>query len=102
MLAVVCNSELHMLTPEVGGEVFGLRKHAEAILTELVQRGRRLGTFRIEDDWLATAAIGGMGLRVAFWFTPERGVSEEKLVRNYTDFALRLLGAAAPRKTTRR
>jgi AcrR family transcriptional regulator len=95
MLAVVCNSELHMLSPERGGPSFEMRKQSEAMLTEIVERGIRKGQFHVPHVWLAMAAIGSMGLRVAYWYTPEFELSGEAVGEIYAEYALRLLGSGA-------
>lgn len=94
MLAVVANSELHMLSPKLGGPTFEMRKHSETLLVDIVQRGVDRGVFHVPHVWLATAAIGGMGLRVAYWYTPEFEVNAEALGAIYAEYALRILGAS--------
>ena len=94
MLAVVCNTELHMLSPGLGAPILQVRKQAEQTLMDITQRGIDRGVFKVPHDWLAIAAIGSMGLRVAFWFSPEAGIELETVVDSYTEFALRILGAA--------
>ena len=52
------------------------------------------GTFNVPDTYLAGAAIGAMGIRVAEWYTPESGIAVDAVADAYSLFALRLLGAA--------
>jgi AcrR family transcriptional regulator len=92
MLAVVGNTELHMLSPELGEPIFQVRKQSEQTLMEIIQRGLDRGTFKVPHPWLSAAAIGGMGLRVAFWFSPECGIAPDVVADSYTGFALRMLG----------
>ena len=92
MLAVVANSELHMLSQKLGGPTFELRKHSESLLSDLIQRGVDRGVFKVPHVWLATAAIGGMGLRVAYWYTPDFEVEAAVLAGTYAQYALRILG----------
>ncbi|HET8765525.1 MAG TPA: TetR/AcrR family transcriptional regulator [Rhodanobacter sp.] len=101
MLAVVCNSELHVLGDELGSATFVLRRESEQLLREIIQRGLDAGAFHAPDAWLAVAAIGGMGLRVAYWFTPEYGLTAAQVADGYAGFALRLLGAAPAVGTAR-
>ena len=93
MLAVVGNSELHMLSPALGAPIFQVRKQAEQMLMDIAQRGIDRKVFKVPHDWLAVAAIGGMGLRVAFWYAPDGGISPKLVGDSYADFALRILGA---------
>jgi AcrR family transcriptional regulator len=92
MLAVVGNSELHMLSPGLGDPIFQVRKQAEQTLMDIAQRGIDRGAFKVPHAWLAVAAIGGMGLRVAFWFSAEAGIAAETVADSYAEFALRILG----------
>lgn len=92
MLAVLCNSEMHMLSPELGAPVFQLRKQGEALIAAVVQRGADQGVFKVPQLWLATAMIGGAGLRVANWYTPQFELSADEVGEVYARFALRVLG----------
>lgn len=94
MLAVVGNTELHMLSPQLGEPIFQVRKQAEQTLMDIAQRGIDRGLFKVPHPWLSVAAIGGMGLRVAFWFSPDCGIAPELVADSYADFALRILGVA--------
>jgi AcrR family transcriptional regulator len=96
MLALVSNSELHFLSRDTGARAFQLRQQSEGTLESLIQRGIDQGLFKVRNRWLATAAIGGMGLRVAFWFSPEAGIDVGELLESYVEFALRILGVAEP------
>lgn len=92
MLAVVCNSELHMLSGQLGAPVFQLRKQGEEQITAIIQRGVEQGIFKVPHVWLATAMIGGAGLRVANWYTPQFELSATDVAEVYVSYALRLLG----------
>jgi AcrR family transcriptional regulator len=91
MLAVVSNAELHVLGDALGSKTFTLRSQSEQLLTDIVQRGVDQALFRIPDVWLAVAAIGGMGLRVAYWYAPDHGLSAKQVAEGYAEFALRIL-----------
>jgi AcrR family transcriptional regulator len=93
MLAVVSNSELHVLSEDLGAATFVLRRESEGLLQEIIQRGAQSGAFKVVDPWLTVAAIGGMGLRVAYWFSPAYKLSAEQVADGYAEFALRLLAA---------
>lgn len=93
MLAVVSNAELHVLGEELGSATFAIRRQSEDLLAEIIQRGMQAGSFDVTVPWLAVAAIGGMGLRVAYWFAPDYHVSAEQVADGYAEFALRILGA---------
>ncbi|MDE2149719.1 MAG: TetR family transcriptional regulator [Gammaproteobacteria bacterium] len=94
MLAVVANGELHALSAELGAATFELRRQSEQVLADIVQRGVDRGVFDVPHVWLAVTAIGGMGLRVAYWYTPEYELDAEQVADVYAEYALRILGAA--------
>mgnify|MGYP000604440595 CR=1 FL=1 len=94
MLCIVANAELHMLEGELASPALQKRKFAEQLLNSIVARGIEQDLFHVPHAWLSTAAIGGMGLRVAYWYTPEFDQDIEALSRTYGLFALRLLGVA--------
>lgn len=101
MLAVVSNSELHVLSEELGAATLVLRQESTGLLEDIIKRGIEGGVFSAPNAWLAVAAIGGMGLRVAYWFSPGGTFSADAVAAGYAEFALRLLDAKrrAPRTT---
>ncbi len=94
MLAVVANSELHVLGETLGAATFVIRRQSEDLLTDIIQRGLDAGIFDVPVPWLAVAAIGGMGLRVAYWFAPDYHVTAAQVADVYAGFALRILAAS--------
>jgi len=93
MLAVVANGELHALSSALGAATFELRNQSIHALMEIVQRGVERGVFHVPDVWLAVAAIGAMGMRVAYWYTPEYELDALRIAEIYAQYALRVLGA---------
>ncbi len=91
MLAVVANAELHVLSAELGAATFSLREQSERLLGEIIQRGLDRGVFHVPNAWLAVAAIGGMGLRVAYWYSPEYRLEPHEVADVYAEYALRIL-----------
>jgi AcrR family transcriptional regulator len=91
MLAVVANAELHVLSAELGKATFALRQHSEQLLADIIQRGLDRGVFNVPNAWLAVAAIGGMGLRVAYWYSPEYHLEAREVAEVYAEYALRIL-----------
>lgn len=92
LLATVANNELHALGDSARREVLAVRGEAERMLVDIIDRGQRLGAFDCEDTWLAMAAIGAMGIRVAAWFRPESGYTVDDVCDRYAEFALRIVG----------
>lgn len=95
VLATVANNELHALSAAGEREVRLVRGEAERLIQDIIERGVRRGVFRVDDTWLATAAIGGMGIRTAVWYRNLAGrtYSTEQVCDAYVEFALRIVGA---------
>ena len=93
MLAIVANTELHSLSSATAGPVLAIRGRSEEMLQDIVARGCALGVFSVPHQWLAVAAIGGMGLRVAHWYTPAFELDADGVAAAYAEYALRILGA---------
>ncbi|HVF31636.1 MAG TPA: TetR/AcrR family transcriptional regulator [Acidimicrobiales bacterium] len=93
-LALVANNELRSLGPEAQRTVHAVRGDAEGMLRDIIERGVRLGEFDCPDPWLAMAAIGAIGIRVASWYVAgESPYSVEQVCDRYAEFALRIAGA---------
>jgi AcrR family transcriptional regulator len=91
LLAQVANRELHALSEENGARVLAVRHASEALFLDVVERGMAQGVFAVPDAWLAVAGVGGMGLRIAEWYTPETGYTPDEIADAYALFAVRLL-----------
>jgi AcrR family transcriptional regulator len=94
LLTRVCNKELHALSPENAERVMDVRHDSERLFLDVVEQGVAAGVFRCEDPWLAVAAIGGMGIRVAEWYDPRGPYGVEQVAESYAELALRMLGAS--------
>lgn len=92
LLARVGNRELGSLGPEALEEVVAVRRASEDMIEDTVRAGVEAGVFQVPDAWLAVAAIGAMGIRVAEWFGPASGFTADEVAGAYSEFALRLLG----------
>lgn len=96
VLAVVCNSEMHMLSPLLVAPILEVRKRSESLLASIVQRGTKAGVFKVPHAWLATAMIGSACLRVANWYTPAFELAPERVADIYAQYALRVLDGEGP------
>lgn len=94
LLTRVCNKELHALSPENAQRVMDVRHDSERLFLDVVERGVAAGVFRCDDPWLAVAAIGGMGIRVAEWYDPRGPYTVETVAQSYAELTLRMLGAS--------
>jgi AcrR family transcriptional regulator len=91
LLARVCNREMGSLSPANRERVGAVRQEAERLILQVVERGARLGVFDAPAPWLAVAAIGGMGIRVAEWWDSGLGYEAGEVAESYADFAVRIL-----------
>lgn len=96
MLSMIANSELHALSPELAAPVIAVRDSSTQLFLDVAQRGIDRGEFAPPDLWLAVAAIGGMGIRVASWFGPDCGYDAEQVADTYARFALGIMGSGRP------
>jgi AcrR family transcriptional regulator len=93
MLAVVANNELHCLSPELAAPVISMRESSVQLIEDVIRRGVELGVFDPPHVWLAVAAIGAMGIRVANWYTPEFELDDVEVAETYAAFALSIVNS---------
>ncbi|MGH7898174.1 MAG: TetR/AcrR family transcriptional regulator [Candidatus Binatia bacterium] len=93
MLGVVAHAERHLLSPKLAARSLSIQQESAELLFDILQRGVDSKVFHVPDVWLAAAPIGGMGVRVAEWYTPEFHLSAEQVAEAYAEFALRIVGA---------
>ena len=93
MLAIVSNTELHAVSPELVAPVLATRGSSVNLFIEVIQRGVDLGVFDPPHVWLSVAAIGAMGIRIANWYTSDFELNAKEVADTYASFALRIVGA---------
>lgn len=94
-MARLTNRELRSLSPELLRTAVQIRDQSEQIFIEVIERGVRLGRFNASvDPFLASKAIGAMGIRLPEWRTAGTPRTPKQILESYTNFALRLVGAA--------
>ncbi|MEA2646025.1 MAG: hypothetical protein QOE92_1108 [Chloroflexota bacterium] len=91
LLTSVANKELHALGADNAATVMAVRRDSERLLLEAVEDGVAAGVFHCPDPWLAVAAIGGMGIRVAEWYDPAGPFEVQQVADRYAEFALKIL-----------
>ena len=79
------------LDPEQIEVLIRVRDETVQLMTEVIERGVRLGAFNPIDVHLAVMAIGAMGIRAAEWWTPESPDTKEHVADTYAEFAVRIL-----------
>ncbi len=97
MLTVVANAELHALSSDLGRAARDYRAHSEQLIHDVVKRGTDVGVFEPVDTWLAVAAIGAMGIRVANWYTDDFETGAETVADTYAEYACRIVGVRTSR-----
>ena len=95
LLATVAHQDWHALSPDGLERVLAILAESEQTLIGAIDAGRHAGVFRYPDTFLAAAAIGAMGIRVAAWYRPgaeyASRYSVEDIADAYADFAIKLL-----------
>lgn len=91
-LTMVANTEVHALDDRHRDHIFALRKDSTALGVSVLERGNEQGLFDCPDPWLAMSSIGGMMIRVAWWFRP-RGADGSSPLTIYPSAVSRWLPA---------
>jgi AcrR family transcriptional regulator len=96
LLALVANSELHVLAAQAAAPALELRAGCRRMLADVLAAGAAAGEFSLIDLDLTAVAIGGLGMQVAHWFAPGGPFTRDQVAGAYAQFALRLAGALRP------
>ena len=88
-LGRICNRELHHIGEPLLSKVVPLQDQSSQLFLDVVNRGRRLGEFSVEDPQRAMRAIADMGIRTAEWPRPEG--TADAIAADYASYALRIL-----------
>jgi AcrR family transcriptional regulator len=91
--AIVASTELHGLAPAHRDRILSMRQESVALLAAIIERGNALGVFHCANPGLAVSAIGGMGMRLAWWFRTPDHTGERGSLRAYAEAAKWLRGA---------
>lgn len=100
-LAIVVNSELEALSADLAAPGLALRNQSVALLQAVIDRGTAMGCFSQPSTAVVAAAIGAIGLRIPYWYSPEHGIDADELVEIHVQLALRMLGAHLSKETAR-
>lgn len=96
--AFVGNREIRSLVDPHRDTVLALRAEYEACFRELVSAGISAGHFHVASARLASYAILDLGMGVAVWFRQDGEDTEDTVVWQHGEFALRIVGALVPDK----
>lgn len=93
--AFVGNREIRSLVEPHRGNVLALRAEYEACFRKLVHAGISAGRFRVSSARLASYAILDLGMGVAAWFREDGELTEDTVVWQHGEFALRIVDVRA-------
>lgn len=100
-LAIVVNSELEALSSELAAPGLALRNQSVALLQAVIDRGTAMACFSPPNATVVAAAIGAIGLRIPYWYSPAHELGVDELVEIHVQLALRMLGAQPNKETAR-
>ncbi len=90
-MARLTNREMGALDGEQIETVIAIRRQAEQIFVDVIERGVRLEVFASRDPFLDAKAIGAMGIRLPEWWTPDSARTREQILEQYTTTALKIV-----------
>jgi hypothetical protein len=90
--AFVGTREIRSLEEPHRAEVLTLRAAYEQAFRDLLTEGVEAGRFRVPTVKLTSYAILDLGMGVAVWYREDADLTEDQVVYQYGDFALRLAG----------
>lgn len=93
VIARVGNKELRFLTGSRRERIQAIRDSSRKLLEDVVEEGRLAGAFDIDDTWLATTLVLGLGHRACEWWRQDLGPSAEEVEAALVRAAIRIVGA---------
>jgi len=90
--AFVGNREIRSLEEPSLSQVLARRAEYTQGFRTLVDAGVEAGVFQVQSRRLSTYAILDLGMGVATWYREDGSLTEDQVVWQYGDFALRLVG----------
>jgi AcrR family transcriptional regulator len=88
---LVTNREILNLDEDFRPLIVAKRDEYEQSFRSLIERGRKMGVFVVESPRLVSYAILEMGNGIAVWFRKDGSLTEEDVVRQHGEFALKLV-----------
>lgn len=92
--ALVVNHDTASLDEPDRSRIQALRREHEHAIRDIIARGAASGAFSVTSPALASFAIREMCVSIARWFRDDGPLSADEVARQYTDFALRIVGAS--------
>jgi AcrR family transcriptional regulator len=91
--AIVVNRDTSSLDEPHRAEMQALRRRHDHALRGIIEDGVAAGAFTIESPALGSFAIREMCVSVARWFRDDGPITPEQVAEEYTEFAVRIVGA---------
>jgi AcrR family transcriptional regulator len=88
-LTRTCSQEMRHLEGALLDQVLTIQAQSRQLFLGVVDRGTRLGEFRVADPIRAMRAIADMGVRTAEW--PRPSGTDDEIATDYAQYAVRLL-----------
>lgn len=98
----VSNNEIRSLNEPHRSRIIAKRDEYGRGFRDLIERGCSRGLFHVESPRLASYAILEMGNGAKVWFRKGDLYTEVEVARQYSDFALRIVGATGFAKCVQR
>jgi AcrR family transcriptional regulator len=92
-LATVLHAEMHLLKSAKADHAQELREQSAELFRDVIQRGADSTAFDVPDIEVAAASIVGIGVRVAYWYTPSFHLDISDLSDQLAEIACRIVGA---------
>lgn len=96
-LAFLASSETRSIETPDHDRYLAMRDAQEQLLREIVQRGADSGVFSVPDPKATARALATLFTGIAQWFRTDGPRSAESIAAEYTEFAMRLVGAEGRR-----
>ena len=95
-LVFIAYMELRSLEPANFAAIEGLRDRYEALLTGILEEGRRSGAFALGDSRVGAMAVIAMLTGVTHWYREGGRLGRAEVERAYRDMAMAAVGARVP------
>jgi AcrR family transcriptional regulator len=94
--AIVVNRDTSSLEEPHRSEMQARRREHEHALRDIISDGVAAGRFAIDSPALGSFAIREMCVSIARWFNDEGPIKPDQVAREYTEFALNIVGVGRP------
>ncbi|WP_308819388.1 TetR/AcrR family transcriptional regulator [Pseudonocardia alni] len=91
--AIVVNRDTSSLDEPARSVMQDLRREHEHALRSIIADGMATGRFSVDSPALASFAIREMCVSIARWYTDDGPITPDQVAREYTEFALSIVGA---------